>query len=137
MSVKVTDKSGKFIQMSEDALDEVYAVAAKDILTLSRTRVPLGINKANKKSGNRNITSRGSGLQGSSKTVKLEKMQHMVIYNKEYAGYQEYGKRKDGSHIIKKHSVSGRRTHYLLSAGQDIVAQTIIRIKAKVRTIRV
>jgi len=135
--IKVTDKSGKFIQMSEDALDEVYALAAKDILLLSRTRVPLGVNKSNKKSGNRNITSRGSGLQGSSKTVRLEKMQHMVIYNKEYAGYQEYGQRKDGSYKVRKYSVPGRQKHYLLSAGQDITAQTIIRIKAKVRTIRV
>jgi hypothetical protein len=136
MSVVVKDESGKFVELNGEALDRVMNMAAKDVFTLSRLRVPLGVNKSNKKSGNRNITSRGAGLQGSSYWIKTANGHWVVVYNKEYAGYQERGQRKDGTHIIKNHSVPGRQAHFLESSGADVQKTLETRIIMAVKGIK-
>lgn len=119
MSVKVTDKSGKFVNIAEDALDQILSRAAIDIVRLAKMKVP----------------QKTSGLQDSGRNVPIVKMKHMVVFNKEYAGYQEYGQRKDGSHKVKKYSTPGTGKRFLRDSAQQIVKELPIRIKAKVKTI--
>ena len=54
------------------------------------------------------------GYLRSSNRVERKGLMHFeVSYNASYALYQELGMRRDGSHVIRRHTEPGTKTHYL------------------------
>ena len=52
-------------------------------------------------------------LRSSNRVERKGLMHFEVSYNASYAAYQERGMRKDGTHVIRKHTEPGTKTHYL------------------------
>lgn len=107
MPIKFVDKSNSFYAKSEIAMDRALGRMAVDIMRLSKIQVPRGATGDLRRSGN---------------FKKLALKRHVVFYDKEYAPYQHEGARKDGSHVIKRHSKAGAKTKFLIDPVREIVS---------------
>lgn len=102
--MKIVDKTEKYISENNIAIDKSLTSMAGDIIRLSQQRVPL-------------LT---GALKTSIRHVRIDQKKHAVLANKEYAAYQEFGQRKDGSRRVTRYSKSGTGKGYLLNSAQTI-----------------
>lgn len=119
MAVKIVNRLIEFAKENVNAMDRALGKMAIDIERLSKEQVPhdKGLLKA-------------SGYHYRKNTLNWQ-----VIYNKVYALYQHEGKRADGSHVIRRHSKPGKKTHYLIDPAKIIVGRAVDYFKREVETI--
>lgn len=113
MPIKFVDKSKSFYAKNEVAMDRALGRMSVDIMRLSKLQVPVG------KRGKRG--SAPGALRASGNFRRIGMKRHVVFYNKEYAPYQHEGARKDGSHVIKRHSKPGTKTKFLIDPAHEII----------------
>jgi hypothetical protein len=92
--VKIVDKTIKFINAVESANDIALNRMAADIERLAKQVVPHD----------------QGPLHSSGRHERLARLKYRVIFNKEYAAYQERGMRKDGTHVVKNYSKPGKKS---------------------------
>ena len=102
--VKVTDNFNKFDTKMTKVFDSALGRMGKDIKQIASIRIPF-------KSGD---------LQGSIENKRDDVLKHKVLINSEYAGYQERGVRKDGSHKVRKYTTPNTGKKFLKGAGDDV-----------------
>lgn len=107
--IKKTDNLMKFVNNNADDMDRALSRMSKDILQISKVRVPF-------KRGN---------LQKQGESKKIAKMKHRVVYDEEYAAYQERGQRKDGTRRVINYSTPGTGKDFLKGAGQTVGKQAL------------
>lgn len=103
--VIVIDHSPRLISRVELAADQVLGRAGAEIELLAKSRVPV----------------KQGPLQTSGQHRRIGMMHHRVVFNKEYAAYQERGVRKDGSRPVRKYTTPGTGAHYLENAGKTVM----------------
>lgn len=57
--------------------------------------------------------------------VKIAPLAHRVRVEKEYAGYQEMGRRKDGSHVVKKYTTPSTGKEFLRDMARNLIRNAI------------
>lgn len=97
----------QFGQKVDEKADTLLEKMAQDIFVLSKAKVP-------KKDG---------ALGSSAVSEKIKAKSHRVSYNEPYAGYQERGRRKDGSRVVKNYTTAGTNKNFLKDAGTKIVSK--------------
>ena len=118
--VQLVDNSFEFIEQNSDVLDRAMGRMANDIALVGRSKVPFKLGDLFK-----NITAVVMGL-----------LQHRVLADTEYAGFQEYGKRKDGSHVVEHYTTPSTGAHYLYNGAMQIVVQALNYLKQAVHEIK-
>ena len=117
MSVRFIDKSAAFVRKNRQQLQGILEHSAKDIMITAQMRVPY-------KSGK---------LHKSAVVRKKSNLSFRVLFDKEYAAYQERGMRRDGSHVVKRYTSAGTGKDYLKNAGKIVAAKIIAYIKRGVK----
>lgn len=105
MPIKVIDNTVKFLNALDSALDRALNVMAIDVERLAKAQVPF-------KKGQ---------LKASGLHKRIGKFQYIVMFNKEYAAYQEFGGATDKNGVVrtvKKYTKPGKGKHYLRDPGQ-------------------
>lgn len=96
----------------------IFLRIAADVLTdLSTPNTPmsLGADKHGKKGS-------GNLRRDIIKTVKGNTAS--VTWQKEYASYQERGRRKDGSRVVKRYTTSGTGAHFAENAAKQLPSKS-------------
>lgn len=106
--VKVTDNLPRFSSESEAAFDRALNNAGVLILRLSKLQVPHN----------------HGALASSGRIERKGKMHFEVQYNTPYALYQERGRRRDGSHVVRHYSKPGKKSQYLKDPGDKITEKS-------------
>lgn len=106
MGLKIIDNLDKFVTGYFKSADRALNRMAVDIDRLSKAQVPIG--------------KHGGQLRASGYHSKIGFLLYRIVYNMEYARYQEFGEWSDGSHKIRKHTYPGKKTFYLRDAGNTI-----------------
>ena len=119
--IRIVNNIMRFVAQSEKACDRALNRMAIDIERLAKQTVPFDKGQ----------------LKSSGYHTKVGTLHYRTVFNKEYAAYQEFGQRQDGSHVVRRHSHAGKKAHYLGDAGKTIGARAIDYIKQEVRSIRV
>jgi len=119
--VRIIDKSGLFHRLSTNALDGALARMAKDVKQIAKITVPF-------KTGN---------LQKSIQDEKRGFLKHRVIADEVYAGYQERGKRLDGSRVVRKYTTPGTGKRYLEKAGDNVTKDIVNFFKQAAKKVRI
>lgn len=119
MALKIIDKMKNFVQGHAEAGDRSLNRMAVDIERLSKVRVP--VNKGQ--------------LKASGWHRRYGKFNYKVIFNKEYAAYQEFG--GDGKRVIRKYTTGGTGKHYLKRSGDEIGNRAVNYFKEEIRRITV
>lgn len=114
MGIKITDRTELFIKKNDDNIDIVLNSMAIDIERLAKVVVPFGTGQ----------------LRASIQHYRKAPKSYFIIANKEYAAYQERGKRRDGSRIVRRYSKSGTGKEYLSGPGRKIGVDFGRRMKA-------
>lgn len=103
-TVKVVNNMPRFYRSSTEMMGGALSRMGKDIINISKIRVPF-------KEGD---------LMKSAEDVKVSALHRKVLYNEEHAGYQERGKRKDGSRKVRNYSTPGTGKDFLKGAGKQV-----------------
>lgn len=115
MSVKVTDNTPRVITQQQQGTRVFLRMAAEEIVRVARPKTPKL--KGNLRSDVNIIPKGGTSIE--------------VVWNKEYAQYQERGKRRDGSHVVRRYTTGGTGPHFAENAVKEVVKKTSeINIKA-------
>lgn len=120
MSVTVINKMPLFTKMLAVAMDDAIREAARDTYIKAKSTAPF----------------QKGQLRGDSDFHRIAPAHQRVAFYKEYAGYQEFGQRKDGSHIVRRYTTPGTGAHFLKNAGdsqRDKLRLTIKKHAARVR----
>jgi hypothetical protein len=104
MGVKINDKTDAFRDFNDESVDMVLNGMAIDIERKAKMMVPV-------------LT---GALKGAIYHRRISLKRYYVIANKEYAAYQHEGKRKDGSHIVRKYTKAGSGKHFLKIPGEEV-----------------
>jgi hypothetical protein len=124
--VKITDDTKKFIKAHESVFDEAVETMAKDMLRLSKQRVPRKDN---------DLTRSGQVEKGKNP------MEWYVSYGNDgsnasdYAAVQERGYRS-GARAFSKYTSPGTGKNYLKGAGERISQQTLNYLRQATQKIR-
>lgn len=97
MGVKIIDYTANFVLQMDAALDRALNAMAIDVERMAKAQVPF-------KKGQ---------LKASGLHKKLGKFNYIVLFNKEYAAFQEWGQDKDGKRVVKKYSRPGKGKFFL------------------------
>jgi hypothetical protein len=119
MSVRIIDKTGKFISEVSKGSDRALNRMAIDIERLSKQQVPV----------------KHGQLRASGHHSRVALLRYSISYNKEYALYQHEGHRKDGSRVIKNHTKPGSKTHYLIDPARQIWSSKDAYLKSEIGNI--
>ncbi len=112
--VIVTEDWERVQQRMAVATDAALANMAADIERLAKHRVPV-------------LT----GYLLSQGRFQKEGMSHYTIqFNTAYASYQEFGERRDGSHVVKKYSKAGSGKMFLTDAAKYVTRNYATYFKA-------
>lgn len=103
--VKFFHKGAEFMKKAERAVDMALSAMAADIIRQSKMQVPV----------------RHGQLKSSGLVRKITNKKYRVEYDKEYALYQHEGMRRDGSHVIRRHTTPGTKIHYLTDPANLVV----------------
>ena len=103
-SVKVVNNMPKFYRSNTEMMGGALSRMGRDIVNISKIRVPF----------------KDGDLMKSAEEVKVSVLHRKVLYNKEYAGYQERAKRKDGSRKVRNYSTPGTGKDFLKGAGKQV-----------------
>lgn len=115
----IVDNILKFTVEATKAFDRSLNRMAIDIERLSKQQVPH--NKGQLKS---------SGFHRKVGTLKYE-----VVYNKEYARFQEFG--GDGKRVVRNYSKPGKKAFYLRDPGDLVSSRSLQYIKNESSKIRI
>lgn len=107
MPIRITSRLKEFGDSVDEKADLLLEKMGQDILVLSQAKVP-------KKDG---------ALESSAVSEKRGDKSHRVSYNEPYAGYQERGRRKDGSRVVKNYTTAGTGKDFLKKSGTTVVAK--------------
>lgn len=102
--VTVIDRMREFASKNEAAMDAALAEMATDIIRMARPLTPYFQGR----------------LRASARFERVKRLSYKVGYYTEYAAYQEFGQRRDGSHIVRRHTTGGTKTHYLSDSGRQV-----------------
>jgi hypothetical protein len=106
-NVRIINKLPQFTKSMESVLGDALREGARDILIGAKTKAPF----------------QKDGLRSDTEITSPKKLTQRVSFYKEYAGYQEFGQRRDGSHKVKKYTTAGTGKHYLKDAGDKVVTR--------------
>lgn len=120
MGLKITNKIKQFIIQNERALDIGLDNMSKDIEVLGKMRVPY-------KEGD---------LMDEIKAKRVGRLRYKVVVDKEYAAYQERGKRKDGSRVVRKYTTPSTGKNFLSKSGDQVGGKASDYFKQAVNNIR-
>lgn len=109
MGVKKIDNMQKFLQLNQDAMDGALDRMAHDICIVAKIRVPY-------KEGD---------LQKAGRPERKAKLKHRVIFDSDYASYQERGERRDGSRKVRKYTTPNTSAHFLEEGGNTVVKDAV------------
>lgn len=104
-SVKVENHLPAFKMALYSNMDDAIREAAKDVLIKAKNRAPF----------------RKGGLRANADFKKVKPLRQVVNFWMEYAGYQEFGQRKDGSHVVRRYTTLGTGKNYLKKSGDEEV----------------
>lgn len=121
MAVRIVDKLNQFARKSADAMDRSLNRMAVDIERLAKFRVP--------------VSPGGGHLKSSGFHRRKGLMKYVVVFDKEYAAYQEFGGDGKGK-VVRKYSTPGTGKHYLRDAGKTVAGNAINYIKQEAQSIR-
>lgn len=121
MSLIFTDRSEEFVRKNKDVMDSALSTMADDGTLLVKETVPIG--ETGKLSDN--TTHRKLGI-----------MKHRIQVETPYAAYQEAGKRKDGTHIVKKYTTPNTGKGFLRKAGDYLEKNALEYLKQAVQKFR-
>lgn len=112
-SVRVTlnDKSGVWFNHEMNKIDAVLDSMAKAVINEADMRVPY----------------KNGTLRDSHRIVKGHKAV-AIIYGGgpiRYGDYQERGKRRDGTHVVRNYSTAGTGKEYLQTSGKNVTKRGI------------
>lgn len=99
--IKITNNMQQFKLANKMVMDSAMGRMANDTLLVSKIRVPL----------------KDGDLQKSGSVEKVAIGKYKVVYDEDYAGYQERGRRLDGSRVVKNYTTPGTGKDFLKSAG--------------------
>lgn len=119
--VTIEDNSGRFITASTQLLDTALERMSFDVKQIATIRVPF----------------KDNGLQKSADNKRLGLLKHRVVFDKEYAAYQENARRKDGSRKVRKYTTPGTGPHYLENAAAQVTKDGINYLKQANRSLRI
>lgn len=109
--VEINSQLPEFQKSVDKRGDLLLAKMSSDILVLSQAKVP-------KKDGD---------LAASGKKEKRKTKSHRVSYGETlsdpYAGYQERGRRKDGSRVVRNYTTAGTGKNYLKDSGSRVISK--------------
>lgn len=113
MSYKFESRLPQFLAKNERIKDFLLGNMSMDIEVNLKTTAGMPVS-ATKKSGNK----RGGGghMKASTYHKRVGRGKFKVVVNKEYAGYQEFGQREDGSHIVTHYSTPGTSKGFMARA---------------------
>lgn len=117
----VKNEIRKWDKKRKSLFDVAVGRMAKDIVQIGKIRVPF-------KSGD---------LQQSLEWKKEGLLKHKVVADTEYAAYQERGRRRDGSHVVRKYTTPNTGAHYLRDAGEKVKENALNYIKQANQLIKV
>lgn len=109
MRHRVDDKMDKFISKNDLLMDNALNRMARDIRQVALSTVPY----------------KDGDLFNSAEDTKKAKLKYWVIFNTEYAAYQERGQRKDGSRIVRRYTTPGTGRDYLKNGGRQIAKDSL------------
>lgn len=115
----IIDNILKFTEGSLNALDRSLNRMAIDIERLSKQQVP---------------HDKGQ-LKASGFHRKMGICKYQVVYNKEYARFQEFG--GDDKRVVRHYSKSGKKAFYLRDPGDLISGRAVEYIKSEVAKIKI
>lgn len=105
--VTLTDKSGLWFDHEMEKIDAVLESMSRATINEADMRVPF----------------KNGTLRDSHRIIKGHKAV-AIIYGGgpiRYGGYQERGKRRDGTHVVKNYTTPGTGKEYLQTSGKNIV----------------
>lgn len=117
--MKIVDQMKRFIQLNEDAVDRALNRMAIDVERLSKERAPVLHGQ----------------LWASGHHLRKGRLNYVMIFDKEYARYQEFG--GDGRRKIKNYTKAGTGAHYLRDSGNTISDKSIGYIKSEIQRIHI
>lgn len=103
----------------DDALDKAMQLMASDIERLAKQKVP--VNKGY--------------LLSQGRSTRVDKFKYTIEFNTDYAFYQEFGAREDGSHQVKNYTKSGTGKNYLRGSVETITKNATAYIKTAARIV--
>jgi len=125
----------QFASQNTDAMDRALNKMSIDIERMAKQQVPVSATKEMKRAAGSRVTRGGGHLQSSGRTTRLGILSFAVIFNKEYAAYQEWG--GDGKRVVKNYSTPGTKKFYLRDPGDLITSRGLEYIKNEARDIKV
>lgn len=120
MPVRTIDRSKEFVKENESVMEKAFTRMGGDMVLLTRMFQPYKDGK----------------LSAGTSHKKIGKLKHRVVVDEDHASYQERGKRKDGSHVVRKYTTPNTGAHFLARAGQKIAENTLNYIKQAANSIR-
>lgn len=102
MGVRIIDNLGKFVTGFTSSMDRALNRMSIDIERLSKATVPI-------KHGH---------LKGSGYHRRTGLLNYRIVFNMEYARYQEFG--GDDKRTVRKYTYPGKKKFYLRDAGNTI-----------------
>ena len=117
--VVFNSKIKRFIEKNREVLDFALERMGKDGVNLTRMRIPY-------KEGD---------LYDAVEWVKLEVLNHIIRIEKEYAGYQEFGRRKDGSKVVINYSTPNTGSNFLRGAGEILKRDALNYLKQAAQSV--
>lgn len=134
-NIKIIDKMVEFAVKNTDAMDRALGKMSVDIERMAKQQVPVSATKAMKRSAGARATRGGGHLQSSGRTTRMGLLSFAVIFNKEYAAFQEWG--GDGKRVVKNYSTPGTKKFYLRDPGELITSRGLEYIKNEASNIKV
>lgn len=107
--VILKDEIKRFGEKARITLDFALDNIAKDIVNIAKIYVPY-------KEGD---------LFKEIMHEKVAILAHKVVVDSDYAAYQERGKRKDGTHVVRKYTTPNTGAHFLENAANKIVENAV------------
>lgn len=102
--ITLKDRSKEFEKRSDFEIDMALAEMATDILRMGRGKVPYFQGR----------------LRASGRFNRLGQKRYKVGYYTTYAGYQEFGQRKDGSRQVTRYRLGGTGAGFLRETAQGV-----------------
>lgn len=118
-NIKIIDNILKFVEKNAQATDRALNRMSTDIERLSKNRVPV----------------KKGPLKSSGKSIKRGFMDYRVVYNMEYAAFQEFG--GDKKRVIKNYTTPGTGAFYLKSSGDKISEKSLDYLKQESARIKI
>lgn len=121
MSVKVIDNTAKMKGRIARTVSYALGDMATDIEAKAKRTVPV----------------KNGDLQDEIRPKVITKNHHRVVVDKEYASYQERGRRRDGTHTVRRYSTPGTGKNFLKNAGDSVSMKVPTYIAKAFRAVRI